>query len=120
LVKRVIAACGGEAIDYAAQVKCCGVPIIHAREDTAPPRADPADLAGEADGRADAIEAPCSPCHLSLDAWQSKVNRPTGKDFQMPILHLSQLIGVAAGHRLRTPLQAARRSMQPVLEKLAL
>ena len=40
---------------------------------------------------------PCPLCHLSLDAWQSKLKKQTGKDFQMPILHLSQLIGVAAG-----------------------
>ena len=40
---------------------------------------------------------PCPLCHLSLDAWQSKLKKKTGKDFQMPILHLSQLIGVAAG-----------------------
>ena len=40
---------------------------------------------------------PCPLCHLSLDAWQSKLEEQTGERFQMPILHLSQLIGVAAG-----------------------
>jgi succinate dehydrogenase / fumarate reductase cytochrome b subunit len=40
---------------------------------------------------------PCPLCHLSLDAWQSKLKASTGRDFQLPILHLSQLIGVAAG-----------------------
>ena len=40
---------------------------------------------------------PCPLCHLSLDAWQSKLKAQTGKDYAMPILHLSQLIGVAAG-----------------------
>ena len=40
---------------------------------------------------------PCPLCHLSLDAWQSKLRASTGRDFAMPILHLSQLIGVAAG-----------------------
>jgi hypothetical protein len=40
---------------------------------------------------------PCPLCHLSLDAWQSKLKETTGKDFAMPILHLSQLVGVAAG-----------------------
>ena len=45
---------------------------------------------------------PCPLCHLSLDAWQSKLRERTGKDFQMPILHLSQLIGVAAGSTSRS------------------
>jgi succinate dehydrogenase / fumarate reductase cytochrome b subunit len=46
---------------------------------------------------ADAIVTPCPLCHLSLDAWQAKLEAATGRAFAMPILHLSQLIGVAAG-----------------------
>ena len=108
-LERIIAACGGEAIDYPAKVKCCGFPIIQAREDTALAELiQPIEQAKEAG--ADAIVTPCPLCHLSLDAWQSKLKKQTGKDFQMPILHLSQLIGVAAGPRgLRAPLQTPRR-----------
>jgi succinate dehydrogenase / fumarate reductase cytochrome b subunit len=40
---------------------------------------------------------PCPLCHLSLDAWQSKLEKATGRKLQMPILHLSQLVGLAAG-----------------------
>ena len=40
---------------------------------------------------------PCPLCHLSLDAWQGKLEASTGRELGMPILHLSQLIGVAAG-----------------------
>ena len=119
-LERIIAACGGEAIDYPAKVKCCGFPIIQAREDTALAELiQPIEQAKEAG--ADAIVTPCPLCHLSLDAWQSKLKKQTGKDFQMPILHLSQLIGVAAGLE-DSELRFKRHvvSMQPVLEKLAL
>ena len=34
-LERIIAACGGEPIDYPAKIKCCGFPIIQAREETA-------------------------------------------------------------------------------------
>src|SRR6478672_6727942 len=34
-LEAIIEACGGEAIDYPAKVKCCGFPIIQAREDVA-------------------------------------------------------------------------------------
>ncbi|MCW2964185.1 MAG: hypothetical protein JWO17_1437, partial [Actinomycetia bacterium] len=34
-LERIIEACGGEAIDYPAKIKCCGFPIIQAREETA-------------------------------------------------------------------------------------
>ena len=95
-LERIIEACGGEAVDYPAKIKCCGFPIIQAREETALGELiQPIEQASEAG--ADAIVTPCPLCHLSLDAWQSKLKETTGKDFRMPILHLAQLVGVAAG-----------------------
>jgi succinate dehydrogenase / fumarate reductase, cytochrome b subunit len=95
-LEAIIEACGGEAIDYPAKIKCCGFPIIAAREDVALGELiQPIEQALEAG--ADAMVTPCPLCHLSLDAWQSKLEASTGRRFQMPILHLSQLIGVAAG-----------------------
>jgi succinate dehydrogenase cytochrome b subunit len=118
-LERIIQACGGEAIDYPAKVKCCGFPIIQAREETALAELiQPIEQAKEAG--ADAMVTPCPLCHLSLDAWQSKLKKQTGRDFQMPILHLSQLIGVAAG-LTGSELKFRRHvvSMQPVVEKLS-
>jgi succinate dehydrogenase / fumarate reductase cytochrome b subunit len=118
-LERIIEACGGTAIDYPAKIKCCGFPIIQAREETALGELiQPIEQAKEAG--ADAIVTPCPLCHLSLDAWQVKLKKQTGKDFQMPILHLSQLIGVAAGLEA-SELKFKRHvvSVQPVLEKLS-
>ena len=117
-LERIIEACGGEAVDYPAKIKCCGFPIIQAREETALGELiQPIEQAKEAG--ADAMVTPCPLCHLSLDAWQSKLKKQTGKDFQMPILHLSQLIGVAAG-LTDSELKFKRHvvSVEPVLEKL--
>jgi succinate dehydrogenase cytochrome b subunit len=95
-LEAIITACGGEPIDYPAKIKCCGFPIIQAREDVALGELiQPIEQAMEAG--ADAMVTPCPLCHLSLDAWQSKLEASTGRAFKMPILHLSQLIGVAAG-----------------------
>ena len=117
-LERIIEACGGEAIDYPAKIKCCGFPIIQAREETALGELiQPIEQAYEAG--ADAIVTPCPLCHLSLDAWQSKLKAMTGRDFRMPILHLSQLIGVAAGFE-ESELKFKRHvvSVAPVVEKL--
>ena len=117
-LEAIITACGGEPIDDPAKIKCCGFPIIQAREETALGELiQPIEQAKEAG--ADAMVTPCPLCHLSLDAWQSKLKKATGKDFQMPILHLSQLIGVAAGLEA-SELKFKRHvvSVQPVLEKL--
>jgi succinate dehydrogenase / fumarate reductase cytochrome b subunit len=117
-LERIIAACGGEAVDYPAKIKCCGFPIIQAREDTALAELiQPIEQALEAG--ADAMVTPCPLCHLSLDAWQSKLKKQTGREFNMPIFHLSQLIGVAAG-LADSELKFRRHvvSMEPVMEKL--
>ena len=117
-LERIIEACGGTAIDYPAKIKCCGFPIIQAREETALGELiQPIEQAKEAG--ADAIVTPCPLCHLSLDAWQSKLKESTGKDFAMPILHLSQLVGVAAGLE-ESELKFKRHvvPVTPVLEKL--
>jgi succinate dehydrogenase / fumarate reductase cytochrome b subunit len=62
---------------------------------------------------------PCPLCHLSLDAWQQKLEAQTGRSFRMPIFHLSQLVGVAAGLE-DSELRFKRHvvSMAPVLDKL--
>ena len=117
-LERIIEACGAEPVDYPSKIKCCGFPIVLAREEVAlgeliQPLAE-AKQAG-----ADAMVTPCPLCHLSLDAWQSKLRAATGRDFQMPILHLSQLIGVAAGFS-ESELRFKRHvvPVDPVLEKL--
>ena len=95
-LERIIEACGGESIDYPAKLKCCGFPIIQAREEVALGELiQPIEQAIERG--ADAMVTPCPLCHLSLDAWQSKLEKATGRRLGMPIIHLSQLIGVAAG-----------------------
>jgi succinate dehydrogenase / fumarate reductase, cytochrome b subunit len=117
-LEAIIAACGGEPVDYPAKIKCCGFPIIQAREETALGELiQPIEQAIEAG--ADAMVTPCPLCHLSLDAWQSKLRDATGRDFSMPILHLSQLIGVAAGLE-ESELKFKRHvvSVKPVLDKL--
>jgi succinate dehydrogenase / fumarate reductase cytochrome b subunit len=117
-LEAIIEACGGQPIDYPAKIKCCGFPIIAAREETALGELiQPIEQAIEAG--ADAMVTPCPLCHLSLDAWQQKLEAATGKAYGMPILHLSQLVGVAAG-LAESELKFKRHvvSVEPVVEKL--
>jgi succinate dehydrogenase cytochrome b subunit len=117
-LEAIIEACGGESVDYPAKIKCCGFPIIQAREDVALGELiQPIEQAKDAG--ADAMVTPCPLCHLSLDAWQSKLKKATGRSFELPILHLSQLIGVAAGLE-ESELRFKRHvvTVEPVIEKL--
>ena len=117
-LEAIIDACGGEPVDYPAKIKCCGFPIIQAREDTALGELiQPIEQSIEAG--ADAMVTPCPLCHLSLDAWQQKLEASQRKAYGIPILHLSQLIGVAAGLE-ESELRFKRHvvPVTPVLEKL--
>jgi len=117
-LERIIDACGGESLDYPAKIKCCGFPIIQAREEVALGELiQPIEQAIEAG--ADVMVTPCPLCHLSLDAWQSKLEQATGRRFSLPILHLSQLIGVAAGLE-ESELKFKRHivPVEPALERL--
>jgi succinate dehydrogenase / fumarate reductase, cytochrome b subunit len=124
-LEAIIEACGGETVDYPAKIKCCGFPIIQAREETALSElVQPIEQALERG--ADAMVTPCPLCHLSLDAWQSKLNDARKREKleplpPLPILHLSQLIGVAAGLE-DSELKFRRHvvSVKPVVEKLAM
>src|SRR2546428_7764132 len=70
-LERIIEACGGEAIDYPAKIKCCGFPIIQAREETAMGELiQPVEQAMEAG--ADVQVKPGPLCPLSPAAWPHK------------------------------------------------
>src|SRR4029078_4232264 len=84
--------------DYEAKVKCCGFPIVLAREDVALGMAVQP-LSQARDAGADVIVTPCPRCHLSVDAWQEKAEKHAGRPLNVPILHLAQLLGAAAGIR---------------------
>jgi succinate dehydrogenase / fumarate reductase cytochrome b subunit len=117
-LERLIEACGAEAVDYPAKIKCCGFPIVLAREEVALGEAIQP-LTEAVDAGADVMVTPCPLCHLSLDAWQGKAERKAGREINLPILHLSQLLGAAAGigedalkfkrHVVRIPPQTRRK-----------
>jgi succinate dehydrogenase / fumarate reductase cytochrome b subunit len=95
-LERVIEACGAEPVDYPSKIKCCGFPIVLAREEVALGELIQP-LAEAKEAGADAMVTPCPLCHLSLDAWQGKASREADVEFDLPVLHLAQLVGAAAG-----------------------
>jgi len=108
-LERIIEACGGEAIDYPAKIKCCGFPIIQAREETALAELiQPVEQAMEAG--ADVMVTPCPLCHLSLDAWQQQargLHRPEVRHADPPSLPARRRRRRARG--LGAEVQAAHR-----------
>jgi succinate dehydrogenase / fumarate reductase cytochrome b subunit len=92
----VIAALGGTVIDYAGMRKCCGFPIITMNKEASLKQAG-RHLGDAADAEADCLVTPCPLCHLNLDLQQPVAEKVVGRELNMPVLHLPQLVGLALG-----------------------
>ncbi len=95
-LEQVTEALGGTNVDIAGKGKCCGFPSLTANEENA--FAMTAKHLGEAtDKGADAMVVPCPLCHLEMDGEQSSVAKAVGRDLDLPVLHLPQVVGLALG-----------------------
>jgi succinate dehydrogenase / fumarate reductase, cytochrome b subunit len=93
---QLIEALGGTVIDYAGTHKCCGFPIITMNKEASLKQAG-RHLGDAVDADADCLVTPCPLCHLNLDLQQPLAERAAGRDLNMPVLHLPQLLGLALG-----------------------
>ena len=95
-IEQVTEALGGTNVDISGKGKCCGFPTLTINE--ANSFAMTAKHTGEAmDKGADAMVVPCPLCHLELDGEQQDAAKAVGRELDMPILHLPQVIGLALG-----------------------
>jgi succinate dehydrogenase / fumarate reductase cytochrome b subunit len=93
---RLIEALGGTVVDYAGSHKCCGFPIITMNKEASLKQAG-RHLSDAVDADADCLVTPCPLCHLNLDLQQPLAEKVVGRDLEMPVLHLPQLLGLAFG-----------------------
>ncbi|MEA2265060.1 MAG: succinate dehydrogenase / fumarate reductase, cytochrome b subunit [Solirubrobacteraceae bacterium] len=95
-LEQVIAALGGTVVDYAGSHKCCGFPIITMNKHASLLQAG-RHLGDAKDAEADCVVTPCPLCHLNLDLQQPLAEHVVGRELDMPVLHLPQLVGLALG-----------------------
>ena len=92
----LIEALGGTVIDYAGMNKCCGFPIITMNKEASLKQAG-RHIGDAKDADADCLVTPCPLCHLNLDLQQPLAARAVGRELDLPVLHLPQLVGLALG-----------------------
>jgi heterodisulfide reductase subunit B len=46
---------------------------------------------------AECLVVACPMCQMALDAYQSKIERKTGEQMNLPVLYFTQLMGLALG-----------------------
>jgi len=88
---------GAEPRPWSYKADCCGGSLILTRPDIAKDlMVKLLDMAVEAG--AECIVAGCPMCLSNLDGRQGEISKETGKDYNMPILYITELMGIAYKH----------------------
>ncbi len=91
---RLVECLGAEAVPFPLKNRCCGGSLIIPEEDLALGLLRKL-LDNALENGAQCIVTPCPLCQTNLDAYQSKVNSKFKTHYNVPVLFITQLIGLA-------------------------
>ena len=93
---KLVKTIGGESIDWSGKVECCGGGLSLTRTDVVVQLTD--SILGMAQSAgADCIAVSCPMCQVNLDLRQQDIKKQTGRDYEMPIVYITQLLGLSFG-----------------------
>jgi heterodisulfide reductase subunit B len=93
---RLVKAMGGRSLDWPGKVECCGGGLSLSRTDIVIQLTGGILEMAAASG-ADCIAVSCPMCQVNLDLRQQDINRQTGKNYQLPVVYITQLLGLCLG-----------------------
>ncbi|AHF06571.1 CoB--CoM heterodisulfide reductase iron-sulfur subunit B family protein [Desulfitobacterium metallireducens] len=119
-MEELIELMGGTVVPYTANRECCGTgftQIINGKDLSLEHTQHKLDSVNEADP--DLLIVQCPYCHSQLDRVQQQLNyRQNTNDYQTPVIHIAQLVGLALGLDLPKLAFAAHISGRERLEKV--
>ena len=93
----LISITGAQVVHYAGEDKCCGGPVLPVDETSALSVAKEK-LEAVTEAGADALCVVCPFCSVMYDSNQKGINSAFDAHFQVPVLYLTQLLGLAFGY----------------------
>ena len=93
---RLVTAMGEESLEWPHKVECCGGGLSLTRTDVVVNLSDNILSMARAAG-ADCIAVACPMCQMNLDMRQGDIEKETGRRYDMPILYITQLLGLCLG-----------------------
>ncbi len=95
-IERLVTILGGNPVRYHGRTACCGFDAPATSRDLTSRFSAAALTDAKASGAA-MVATPCPLCHLVLDGKQRDASKAAGGRLGMPVLHISQLVGLAFG-----------------------
>src|SRR3972149_2477309 len=95
-LESLIEALGAEVVEFRGKTLCCGYPLVGVNDENSAAMVGTHPLEAEEKG-ADCMVTPCPLCHMNLDGVQPQAGEQRGTRIRMPVLHMTQLIGLALG-----------------------
>ena len=93
---KLVASLGAESIDWPHKVECCGGGLSMSRTDIVVSLTDSILEMAQASG-AQCVAVACPMCQINLDLRQLDIKKQTGKSYDMPIVYITQLLGLCLG-----------------------
>lgn len=94
--EELLSAIGAEPLEYASKTRCCGGSLIITNRKAALEMVGIL-LKDAIDHGADVIATTCPMCNVNVEVYQDQVNRELGTQYSIPVMHFTQLMGMAMG-----------------------
>ncbi len=118
LMDSLITIMGGESIDWPHKVECCGGGFALSRTDIVLELSNSILGMAKTSG-AECMSVACPMCQVNLDLRQSDINKTKNKDYQLPVVYISQLVGLCLGISAeKLGMDKCVVSPKPVIEKV--
>lgn len=92
----LLVALGAESVDYAEKLDCCGAALMRSHIDSALSLAG-SKLKAVQNLGVNGMVVSCPDCHLMFDAKQKDAGTTVGAKLNVPVVYLTQLLGLALG-----------------------
>jgi len=97
MMENIIKSIGGKPLSWGYKTECCGAGLSITRTDLV------AKLSGKimndaSERGAETMVVACPMCHSNLDMRRGDINKQLGKDIKMPVLFITEAIGLALGY----------------------